>query len=616
MAALDPRIKSNDMGGHPADKNRMLAIGKLDGRVKPGHDKVGQPLPVRCAIDFPGEDASRLRGAFANPCAVLTGRRLDEVAPVLREAERHARQGRWALGMVAYEAAPAFDAAFRTKAPLAGLPLAAFAIFDAPSAPEDSPGGDFACSLWTSELSRAAFEERVETIRDGIAAGDYYQVNITQRMRADFSGDTGAFFGALKAAQPGAYALHLDFGAWQIASVSPELFFSWRPESGALVARPMKGTAPLSTPAAGLAASPKDRAENLMIVDLLRNDMARASRPGSVRVDDLFAVETYPTLRQMTSTVTAETLPGADLAHIFAALFPCGSITGAPKIAAMKAIAELEASPRGAYCGALGVLQPGGAALFSVGIRTVAIAQGRAECGLGSGVTWDSSPAAEYEECRIKRRFLLRASAAFELLETIKLENGAWWLIERHLERLARSAEHFGFPLDRGAVERALAETAGRHASGAHAVRLLVSRTGAVRIEAAPMPVTPPHPTVALAAAPISSDDEFLRHKTTSRAVYEAHAPRRPGIFDTLLFNERGEITEFTRGNIALELDGERVTPPESAGPLPGTLRAELLAQGTLAERIVMREDLPRATALWFVNGLRGMIPVRLAPPA
>jgi para-aminobenzoate synthetase / 4-amino-4-deoxychorismate lyase len=164
-------------------------------------------------------------------------------------------------------------------------------------------------------------------------------------------------------------------------------------------------------------------------------------------------------------------------------------------------------------------------------------------------------------------------------------------------------------------VERALAEAAARNASGAHAVRLLLARTGAVRIEAAPMPVTPPHPTVALAAAPVSSDDEFLRHKTTNRAVYEAHAPKSAGAFDTLLFNERGEITEFTRGNIALELDGERVTPPESSGLLPGTLRAELLAQGALAERIVMREDAARATALWFVNGLRGMVPVRLAAP-
>jgi para-aminobenzoate synthetase / 4-amino-4-deoxychorismate lyase len=544
---------------------------------------------------------------------VLAAWRLDEVAPLLREAERCARLGRWAIGMVAYEAAPAFDPAFRTREPPPHLPLAAFAIFDAPAARDENATESFACSQWRSDLPRAGFMERVERIRAGIAAGDFYQVNFTDRLRARFEGDARAFFDALRAAQPGAYALFLDFGDWQIASVSPELFFSWSPASGELIARPMKGTAPLSQSAADLAASEKDRAENLMIVDLLRNDMARVAREGSVRVNELFAVETYATLRQMTSTITAETLPDADLAQIFAALFPCGSITGAPKIAAMKAIADLEASPRGAYCGALGIVQPGGAALFSVGIRTVAIAREEAECGLGSGVTWDSSPAAEYKECQIKRRFLMQASAAFDLLESIKLEDGAYWLLDRHFERLAGAAEHFGFRLDMNAAGRALSEVAARHASGGHAVRLLVSRTGAVRTEIAPMPVTPARPRVALAAAPVLSDDEFLRYKTTNRAVYEAHAPKSADIFDTLLFNERGEITEFTRGNIALDIDGERVTPAEESGLLPGTLRAELLAQGKLSERIVEREDVHRATALWFMNGLRGMFPVRLA---
>ncbi len=513
---------------------------------------------------------------------MLTAWRVDEVAPLLREADAHAREGRWAVGMVAYEAAPAFDPAFRTREPLAGIPLAAFAIFDAPSGLEDdSPdGGAFACSHWRAELSRASFEERVERIRARIAAGDFYQVNLTQRLRARFDGCARGLFYALCAAQPGAYSLYLDFGEWHVASVSPELFFSWNPATGALLARPMKGTAPLSKSAEELLASPKDRAENLMIVDLLRNDMARAARQGSVRVADLFAIETYATLHQMTSTIAAETQPGADLAQIFAALFPFGSITGAPKIAAMHAIAELEASPRGVYCGALGVLQPGGAARFSVGIRTVAIAAGQAECGLGSGVTWDSSPAAEFEECQVKRRFLLRASAAFELLESIKLEDGAFWLLDRHLERLARAAEHFGFPFDLRAIEQALAEAASRSVSGAYAVRLLLSRNGSVRTETAPPPVTPRHPKVALASAPISSDDEFLRYKTTNRAVYEALAPKTPDVFDTLLFNERGEITEFTRGNVALALDGEWVTPPEASGLLPGTLRAELLLQG------------------------------------
>jgi para-aminobenzoate synthetase/4-amino-4-deoxychorismate lyase len=515
--------------------------------------------------------------------------------------------------MVAYEAAAAFDQAFQTLPPLEGIPLAAFAIFDAPSeAEEETLNAGFYCSLWHSDMPSSSFREKVERVREGIAAGTYYQVNLTTRLRANFKGNPRAFYSSLCEAQPGAFALFLDFGDWQIASVSPELFFAWNPATAEIIARPMKGTASLSRSAADLRDSAKDRAENLMIVDLLRNDIARVAHQGSVRVPELFTVEDFATVRQMTSTIVGETVPDADLAKIFAALFPCGSITGAPKIASMQAVAALEPSPRGAYCGALGVVQPGGAALFSVGIRTVTIANGEAECGVGSGITWDSDPAEEYRECQIKRRFLLRASAAFDLLESIKLEDGAYWLLERHCERLQRSAEHFGFPFDIEAVNRALQGTAEQNSTGAHAVRLLLSRRGTITIETRPLPVTPSHPSVAFAETPISSDDEFLHHKTTHRAVYEAHAPKRADIFDTLLFNERGEITEFTRGNVAVELDGRLFTPPETSGLLPGTLRAELLAEGQLIERVLKHHDLRRAKALWFLNSLRGFFPVRL----
>jgi para-aminobenzoate synthetase/4-amino-4-deoxychorismate lyase len=555
-----------------------------------------------------------LRKDFRDPIAVLTARRSDDVVSLLKKVERHAREGRWAVGMVAYEAAAAFDAAFQTLPPLEGIPLAAFAIFDAPSEPdEDTAKAVFRCSHWRSDMAPAVFREKVERIREGIAAGAYYQVNLTTRLRAKFDGEPRAFFDSLCEAQPGAYALFLDFGEWRIASVSPELFFAWNPATAEIVARPMKGTAPPSQSAADLLASAKDRAENLMIVDLLRNDIARVARQGSVRVPELFTIETFATVRQMTSTIIGETLPGMDLATIFAALFPCGSITGAPKIAAMQAIAALELSPRGAYCGALGVVQPGGAALFSVGIRTVTIANGEAECGVGSGTVWDSNPAEEYEECQIKRRFLLRASAAFDLLESIKLEDGVYWLLGRHCERLRRSAEYFGFPFDIADVHGALQAAAEQNPTGVHAVRLLLSRHRTIAIETRPLPITPAHPLVALAGTAISSDDEFLHHKTTHRAVYEAHAPESADIFDTLLFNERGEITEFTRGNVAVELDGRLVTPPQSSGLLPGTLRAEMLAEGQLIERVLKRDDLDRASAIWFLNSLRGMFRVRLA---
>ena len=283
--------------------------------------------------------------------------------------------------------------------------------------------------------------------------------------------------------------------------------------------------------------------------------------------------------------------------------------------AAMQAIAAPEVSPRGVYCGALGVVQPGGRSIFSVGIRTVTIAQNRAECGIGSGIIWDSIPSEEFAEGRIKRRFLLRASASFELLETLRLEAGGFRLLARHLERLQRSSVYFGFALDDYAARRALDELAAGHRQGAYRVRLLVSRTGAVTTEIFPLEPNSAVVQVALAERPIRQDDEFLRHKTTERSIYQGFTPKSPEIFDTLLFNDSGEITEFTRGNVMAEIGGQRVTPPLRCGLLPGTLRAQLLADGLVAERVIMKDDLAGASGLWFINGLRGIIPARFIPP-
>jgi len=552
-----------------------------------------------------------LSHGFAVPRALLVAARLDDVMPVIREAEDHARQGRWAVGFVAYEAAPAFDPALKTLAPVESFPLAAFAIFDAPSPPRDE-ASTFACAGWNADMTRADHADRIARIRDGIAEGAHYQVNLTMRLASRFEGDPFGLFEALRRAQPHAYAIYLDLGDWQIASVSPELFFAWEPRTRALLARPMKGTARADAPPEALLASPKERAENLMIVDLLRNDISRVSVDGTVHVPKLFSVETLSTVQQMTSTITGTARPKTALADIFGALFPCGSVTGAPKIAAMQAIAALETGPRGVYCGALGVIEPGGAATFSVGIRTAAIAKGAAVCGIGSGITWDSNAADEYEECIMKRRFLLRASASFDLLETMKIEEGAVVLLPRHMARLARAAAHFGFPFDEAEVRRAIAYACAKLPTGAHRLRLLLSRAGAVTLEAGPTPPTPANALVVLARSPVSSDDEFLRYKTTNRAVYEAHAPKDAAIFDTLLFNERGEITEFTRGNVAALIDGRLVTPPEISGLLPGTLRAELLARGDLVERVLKPEDVLKANSLWFLNTLRGLVSVTL----
>lgn len=550
------------------------------------------------------------------------------MAPLLTAVERHGRAGGWAVGYVAYEAAPAFDPALRTRPPRPGRPLALFALYDeADATPAPLPAGAFRCGPWNMEMPRHAVEAEVAAIVEAIGDGRYYQVNLSARLTAVFEGEPGALFQALRLAQPDGYGAWFDGGDWQLLSVSPELFFDWTP-AGELTTRPMKGTAPRDADPAvdaaarqALVASDKERAENLMIVDLLRNDLSRLARPGSVSVPRLFEVEALPTAWQMTSTVRCRTRADVGLADVFGALFPCGSVTGAPKVAAMAAIAEKEVSPRDAYCGAIGLVRPGGHAVFNVGIRTVSLerdlARGVAHCGIGSGVTWDSDPAAEYAEWLVKRRFLLRASAGFELLETLRLEDGCYWLLARHLARLADSARHFGFVCDEARVRQALADTAERHAAGAWRVRLRLDRRGAPTLERFPLEAAPAAAVVdvALATGRVDSTDEFLCHKTTERALYAPHAPL-PDRFDTLMWNERGELTEFTRGNVVVELDGRRLTPALACGLLPGVLRAELLARGEIAEAVIRCEDLPRATGLWFINSVRGMLPARLVQAA
>ncbi len=571
---------------------------------------------MKAQIDFPQEDGTRLRQVFSRPVERLTAHRVDEVAAVIAAAEQRAQAGHWVVGFVAYEAAPAFDAALKVLPPEDFLPLAAFAVYGAADVAADAAaGGEFSCGPWRMTTPRARIDAGIGTIRRGISDGDYYQVNLTTRLRADFGGDGRALFAALRAAQPDAYCAHLDGDAWQLLSVSPELFFDWRPE-GTLTTRPMKGTAPRHAAAAAdaeaaraLRASAKEQAENLMIVDLLRNDLARVAATGTVRVPRLFDVEALPSAWQMTSTVQAATRPEVGLTDVFRALFPCGSVTGAPKIAAMAAIAALEDAPRGAYCGAIGLIRPGGHASFSVGIRTVVIdgARGRAECGIGSGIVFDSAAAAEYAEWLIKRRFLLRATAAFALIETLRLEAGQYWLRSHHRQRLQASAEHFGFACDPARVDAALAALAAEPRPGAWRVRLLLDRHGAVHTECYALEAAPEQRRFAMAATPVNSGDEFLAHKTTQRVAYQRHAPP-PDCFDTLLWNERGEITEFTRGNVVVELAGRRVTPPLACGLLPGVLRAELLARGDIHEQVVHLAELPQATGIWFINSVRGAL--------
>jgi para-aminobenzoate synthetase/4-amino-4-deoxychorismate lyase len=597
-------------------------------------------MAVTCLLDFraPEPGAAPQRLAFGAPRERLVAHSHAEVAPLLARVHALAHAGAWAVGYLRYEAAAAFDAALATQPPVQDddLPLAAFAIHDAPL-PADDPAaagawqpapGRTATVRWTAGPGRAWFDDAIAAIHRAIAAGEVYQVNCTAPLEGVMQGDALALFAALRRAQPNAYAAYLDVRALvqaagdpaddapasAILSVSPELFFDWR--AGRILARPMKGTAARGATAVEdalqaerLHASPKERAENLMIVDLLRNDLSRVAEPFSVQVPQLFHTEAWPTVWQMSSDVVARTRAGVTLADVFGALFPCGSVTGAPKVQAMRLIERLETAPRGVYCGAIGVVRPGGDATFNVPIRTVVVRGAAVRCGIGSGITADATAAGEWDEWRHKRAFVDRASQAFELLETMRLEDGRVLDAKAHLERMGEAALHFGFGWQAAAAHATLAALSQAHPHGTWRVRLLADRAGATRAEAFAFAATPQPVRVRLAGAPLAgADGEFVRFKTTHRDHYEAFAPTAPDIFDTLLWNERGELTEFTRGNVALRIDGEWLTPALACGLLPGIARARLLREKRLREAVLTRADLGRAEALAFFNSLRGWL--------
>lgn len=544
----------------------------------------------------------------------------EQIIPALRRVEFAVQHGLHAAGFLSYEAAPAFEPNFRVKA-ATGFPLLWFGLF---KERREIRAGNFFCNGKFELTNRQAnpdertYGQAVEQIREHIAAGDTYQVNFTFRQRAHFQGDALALYHHLCRNQRAGYCAYLNLGRYHILSASPELFFHWH--NGRLTTRPMKGTRPRGRNTAEdreymeqLRTSPKERAENLMIVDLLRNDMGRISAFGSVQVPQLFAVERYETVLQMTSTITSRPLPQVGLVEILQALFPSGSVTGAPKIRTMAIINALENSPRQIYTGAIGFFSPGPEAVFNVAIRTLLIdtQTGLAELGIGSGVTYDSSPAAEYQECLLKADFLVQSRPDFSLLETMLYESAAgYFLLDRHLTRLADSADYFGFRFDENEIRAALHEITAKMLAEKFKVRLLLNRDGTVQVTyelLAEKRIL----RVALAPPPVNSRDVFLFHKTTQREAYEARRALRPDSDDVLLINEKGELTESTIANLVVRLEGKDYTPPVACGLLAGTLRAELLEQGKLFERVMQPEDLQKAEAIFLLNSVRGWMRVQ-----
>lgn len=558
---------------------------------------------------------------FRHPVTICAAHAIEDVLPTLREVEGRVEcDGLHAAGFISYEAAPAFDPALRTQHDNADFPLVWFGLYNDPEVLDElpAPSGEASIPEWSASVSDPDYAEAIKRVRAYIAAGDTYQVNYTFRLRAPAPERPWELFLQLVDAQGPGHAAFIDTGDWAICSASPELFLALDGE--VLTSRPMKGTIGRGArlrddleQRARLHASEKDRAENVMIVDMVRNDLGRVARQGTVEVSDLFKVERYPTLWQMTSTVSCAT--DAPLADVLAATFPPASITGAPKARTMEIIAELEDTPRRVYTGAVGFIAPGRRAQFNVAIRTVLVdKRGKnAEYGVGGGIVWDSGDAAELAECRTKA-LILKPWPEFRLLESLlwtpQDEAGdvdSFFLLDLHLKRLAESSVYFGFRRDfHGLVEALLAEEAG-FPPRPQKVRVLVARDGTYTIEAADVPPLPDPYRLRLAARPIDSSDLFLYHKTTHRRAYDDASAAVDGADDVLLWNERGEVTESCIANVAVELDDELLTPPVECGLLAGTYRAELLRQGRVKERVIHLDDLPRCSKVFLMNAVRGM---------
>jgi para-aminobenzoate synthetase/4-amino-4-deoxychorismate lyase len=524
--------------------------------------------------------------------------RIEEVVPVLEFAEREARSGSHVAVMLSYEAAPAFDQAFVTHQP-SDFPLAWAAVFE--SEPVDADCESYSSPEWKPRVNRDEYDRSVSCIKEFIAAGDTYQVNYSFPLTSSFNGgDAFAWYRDLYLAQGAQYSAYLDLGRYKVLCLSPELFF--RRTGNHVVTKPMKGTVRRGRwsqedreLAQWLKHSAKDRAENVMIVDLLRNDLGKVSVPGSVRVSSLFDLERFETVWQMTSTVESTLCDGTSLVDLMRALFPCGSITGAPKIRTMQIIGELERFPRGAYTGAIGLLKPGGDCVFNVAIRTVVIdtESGMATFGVGGGVTIDSTAEREYEECLVKSRFLHSEPVEFQLFESILLDDGEYFLLAEHLERLKDSAEYFGFSYSIDEINEALSNPATD--SGSFKVRLMLWNDARIETQITPIKATDEVKRVTLATEPVDSSDRFLFHKTTRRRTGD----------DVIYWNERDEVTESSIANVVVPIDGELFTPPLESGLLAGVFRNRLLAQGQIKERTISVQELESTRDFFLINSVR-----------
>jgi len=555
------------------------------------------------------------------PCRMMMTHQIDEVRPlVCRIDEAVRREGLYAAGFISYEAAPAFDSSLSVKDD-GEFPLLWFGLFEQVNEimlqpNEKEPNLPI---TWQPSITPFEYRSSLGAIRRFIRDGHSYQVNYTYRLRAIADIDPWRLFLQIAGDGEAPFAAFVDTGEWIVCSASPELFL--RLDGERIESRPMKGTAARglwfendSANREALLNSEKERAENVMIVDMVRHELGRIAHWGSVQVASLFDVEKYPSVWQMTSTVRAQTHEPLD--RILQAMFPPASVTGAPKRRTMEIIAELESSPRRIYTGTIGFAAPGRRAQFNVAIRTVLFHKSgrRMEYGVGGGIVWDSKPAAEYDECQTKTRVLRPVVRDFDLLETMLWSpHDGYSLLEYHMRRLAQSADYFGFQVDFLLVRNELNRIATAFSLGLHRMRLLISRRGSIKcettlLESASMNFSDLVP----ADNPVDVDDVFLYHKTTCRQVYEDALKLCAGSGDVLLFNEADQITESTVANIAVEIGGLLYTPPVRCGLLPGTRRAWMLDHAQLQERVISVEEALRSRNVYLLNSVRGMHKVRI----
>lgn len=554
---------------------------------------------------------------FSRPIRVISTHQPEEVISCLHQVDAHTTGDFYAAGFITYEAAVGIDPALSAHPPN-GLPLIWFGIYDQYEefTPPDRGLPPYEIGAWKPSVSLQQYRTAIGEIKDAIRRGDTYQVNYTHRLRCSFQGDPWSLFVSLHRSQRSDYSAYINLGRYHICCVSPELFF-YR-QGSTVTCKPMKGTVKRGRFASEdlglqewLRSSIKNRAENVMIVDMIRNDLGRIAEVGTVRASELFSVEKYPTVFQMTSTVSA--CVSVRTPEIFQQMFPCASITGAPKIETMKIIRELEPDPRGIYTGSIGYIAPDSRSQFNVAIRTVVVdmESNSAEYGVGSGIVWDSDADDEYAECGAKAEVLRHQSPEFDLVESILwTSEGGFYLLDLHIERLHSSAEYFQFNLDPKELREMLQVVAFEPCQIRQKVRIVVSRRGRISIESSSL-TSIQGSTVALAKRPLRRKTAFLYHKTSHREDYaDLLKEHDPHVSDLVVWNDAGLITESSIANIVIAQGGKLFTPPLEHGLLPGVLREALLREGTLTERDITVKEFLDAPTAYLINSVRGWMPL------